>query len=403
MAENILLPEDIDSKEFTVSFRGYNTEEVDLFLHDIKASLSAGAAERDVLKRKVSAAELLAKDAQNHEEEYLRSIASDKEEAEMTLAAARSEGERIIREARNAAAGIMAEVRRRAGEMSGDCKREAESLLASAKAEAEGTVAAAEKDAEKALYSAKLEAENVVAAAKAERDAMLSATASECEAAKARAAAEAEKLVADARARRDAELHDVIELKNGAKQYADAVKEATDTACRELEAELQNSAARIAMLRRRAENRSEVSVPENIADAEKLASPSESAPIEPPVANDERDVKPAESDNGGYFSEEYHRVMKELFGAAENEPSGNDRFAAPAEDDDTYDYIGIASPAKESDSDIDFVNGVEATGDVVTSVYDGTDAADVFDGGDMVDGIYKPFDDDDINDILRGI
>lgn len=430
MGENILLPEDIDRKEFTVSFRGYNTEEVDRFLHEIKDALAAGDVEREVLRRKVSAAELLAKDAKNHEEEYLQSISADKEAAERTLADAKAEGERIIREARNAAAGIMAEVRRRAGEMSSECKKDTDALLASARAEAEGTVAKAKSEADKALYSAKIEAENIISTANTERRSIISDAEAKSGTMLAAAKAGAEDILNEARLRRDSELRDVIELRDSATEYAKTVKDACSAICRELEAELQNSASRITLVRRRAENREIASTPDALAHAEEHANPPSDADTAPAAKHAVSDntssfrresddaqsaPAPANADTGsfhdGYFSEEYKKVMTELFGSDGAHTENAD--AAPAhtvqaEDDDTYDFVGTAVDDDDTySSDSDFVDGIEATDDSVTSVFDGTvNTGTPSDGthtDQMVDSVYKSFDDDDINDILSGL
>lgn len=430
MEENILLPEDIDRKEFTVSFRGYNTEEVDRFLHEIRESLEAGAAARDVLKRKVAAAELLAKDAKNHEEEYLQSISADKEAAERTLAEARIEGERIIREARNAAAGIMAEVRRRAGEMSGECKKDTDALIASARAEAEGTVAKAKSDADRTLYSAKIEAENIVSAANAERRSIISEAEAKAESILAAAKTGAEDILTEAKSRREAELRNVINLRDSAAEYSRSVKDACSGICRELEAELHNSASRIALVRKRSENREVAAMPDALAHAEELANPPSgegsaaamqaSADGSARALNDNPAAPAAgDADSGashdGYFSEEYKKVMTELFGSDETpsvRPQASPAHAAkpaPVEDDDTYDFIGTAADDSTYPSDSDFVDGIETTDDSVTSVFDGTVDIGTFDiptdssDDQMVDSVYKSFDDDDISDILGGI
>ena len=87
----MIRPEDIQKQQFEVSLRGYKTREVDEFLDLIYSDLTELYEEIDSLKRKVAAAELLAKDAKNHEDDFIASMTEDKKKSEAALAAAKVE------------------------------------------------------------------------------------------------------------------------------------------------------------------------------------------------------------------------------------------------------------------------------------------------------------------------
>lgn len=411
----MILPEDIEKQQFEVSFRGYNTREVDEFLNRILADLEKLLAEQDNLKRKVAAAELIAKDAKDHEEEFIASIQSDKEMSEAVLAEAKAEGERIIREAKNAAAGIMAEVRRRASDISAEsrkasgdimesAKADAEEIRGNAKADAENIISAATKEAsriasetkataEKRLFSARTEADNILRAANTEASAVLD-----------EAKRNAEKVTNTAA--RSATLHE---------EYIKEVRSAAEKLCFEIDTELKNSASRIALLGRRI---SSVELPEK-AENEPETQPEEDVVVHssPAHAADDTATEHAhseESSEDGYFSNEYKQVMAELFGDDDGEQSHKNPVF---EDDDTYDYVEAMSEAdpvsvKNDDDSEDFYpqddsdDGFDS--DTVTSEYSGIPSAsnnsglrDIF-ADDDLDRVYKSPSKEDINDILNG-
>ena len=405
----MILPEDIEKQQFEVSFRGYNTREVDEFLNKILADIEELLAEQDNLKRKIAAAELIAKDAKDHEEEFIASMQGDKEMSEAALAAARSEGERIIREAKNAASGIMAEVRRRASDISAEsrkasndiiesAKADADELRSNAKAEAETLIAAATKEAsrianetksaaEKKLFSARTEADNILRAANTEADAIMD-----------EAKRNAEEVTGNAA--RSATLHE---------EYIKEVRSAAEKLCFEIDTELKNSAARIALLGRRI---SSVDLPE-MADEEDTAihsAPAHAAEETVPTAEDDQTE---ETSADGYFSHEYRQVMAELFG---EDSHGGVTHGSVIEDDDTYDYV---EPTKDDgfvpdydDEDEDLYDPEDSDGELdsntVTSEYSGFPSAsndsglrDIF-ADDEMDRVYKSPSKEDIEDILNG-
>lgn len=412
----MILPEEIENQQFEVSFRGYNTREVDEFLTRVHSDLGEMIKEQEVLKRKIAAAELIAKDAKDHEEEFIASLQNDRDEAQTILANAKTEGERIIREAKNAASGIMSEVRRRAGDITSESRkasadiieaaqREAENIKNSAKEEAANITASANATAENRLFAAQTESDNILAAASAESRIIME---------------EARKTAADLtkKATKSASLYET---------YINEIRASAEKLCFEIDAELKNSASRIALLGKRISASKSPEKPETdeidetgatdgtdiggeaddtmTAAATKTTSVEEvkgSAPAHAsaePVKSKPRKESAQNTDSGeGYFTEEYRLVMSELFG---------DESKETLEDDDTYDYLELANIIEASDNDSDNDAAEDLGDDTITSEYTGipvsgreNDAADVF-GDDALDRIYKSPSQEDINDILN--
>ena len=78
----MIRPEDIQKQQFETGLMGYKTREVDDFLNLVCTDLKELYQEIDSLKRKVAAAELIAKDAKNHEDDFIASMAEDKKKSE---------------------------------------------------------------------------------------------------------------------------------------------------------------------------------------------------------------------------------------------------------------------------------------------------------------------------------
>ena len=76
----MILPEEIDNQQFEVSFRGYNTREVDEFLNKIRLDIEEMAKEQEILRKKVAAAELIAKDAKTGKLKLSRKVLLPKPE-----------------------------------------------------------------------------------------------------------------------------------------------------------------------------------------------------------------------------------------------------------------------------------------------------------------------------------
>ena len=399
----MLLPEEIENQQFEVAFRGYNTREVDEFLNKIRLDISEMVREQETLRKKISAAELLAKDAKDHEEEFIASMKADKDAASEALVSARAEGERIIREAKNAAAGIMTEVRRRAAEISSESRKTAENIEKEARLAASEITASAKAEAEDKLFNARTEADNMVKAARAHADS----------------------IEAEARQNSAAVIEKAESSAALCEKYMNDLRASADALCRELDAELKNSAGRIALLGRRIASMNVASAPaiegvdspaasvsENPVDVSDISEKKRhigavnEASVEREPKHEtakaestdlpEKSADDAKSD-GGYFTEEYRQVMEELFG------KGAHAAPAPAsapEDDDTYDYLDKVSDfIKESE------NGGEDDLPKVTSEYTGIpsggadDANDAF-SSSSIERIYKTPNDDDISDIL---
>ncbi len=392
----MLHPEEIDNQQFEVSFRGYNTREVDEFLNKIRIDVEEMVKEQDALRRRIAAAELIAKEAKDHEEEFLASMRADKDLSQATLQSSKTEGERIIREAKNAAAGIMSEVRRRAGEISKEGKKASAEMADAAKKNAEAIVADAEKTASDKLFSANTEAENIVKAAMARARVME-------EEARQNSAAATEAAAAAAAA---------------CEEYINEIRSAADSICRELDIELKNSAARISLLGKRIAAM-DVSVPpalvtDSPAEAQPAAEPekimeevneetaSEADTTEIPRYTQPETPTEEPKTEGGYFTKEYRQVMEELFG------EGTDSPESTGEDDDTYDYLDKVSESKS----VQKIKAVLIEDEEITDSNEVTDEYTGLSGGaeeefhdafttDEIDRIFKSPSAEDIDDIMN--
>lgn len=379
----MLHPEEIDNQQFEVSFRGYNTREVDEFLNKISMDLEEMIKEQDSLRRKIAATELIAKEARDHEEEFIASMKADMDLSQANLQTAKAEGERIIREAKNAASGIMTEVRRRAVEISNDSKRASEELTMEAKNAAEAILADAEKRSKDKLFAANTEAENIVKAA----------------------IAHAAAIEEEARRNSTAAAAAAVTTASACEEYIKEIRTAADSICRELDIELKNSAARISLLGKRIAAM-DVSIPpvlnEDEPIAEELLCEEPEADEEPFVEEQSESLSSVTTEEGGYFTKEYRQVMEELFGEDEGSVGG------ALEDDDTYDYlekparakaVGRIAEALEEEEDIIDSNEV-------TDEYEGVAASQVDELGDLyntdeIDRIFKSPSAEDIDDIMN--
>ena len=92
----MITPKDIEKQQFEVAFRGYSSREVDEFLNRVAGELAEMIATEELLRKKVAAAELIAKDAKDHEEEFVASMEADRAEATSILESARAEGEKKL-------------------------------------------------------------------------------------------------------------------------------------------------------------------------------------------------------------------------------------------------------------------------------------------------------------------
>ena len=399
----MLHPQDIENQQFEVSFRGYNTREVDEFLNKLRMEIEELIAEQDTLRRKIAATELIAKEAKDHEEDFMAAMKADKELSQQTLQSSKTEGERIIREAKNAASGIMTEVRRRAGEISKESKRISAELTEEAKRNAEAIIADAEKTAGDKLFSANTEADNIVKVA----------------------VARARVIEGEARQNSAAATEAAVKAASACEQYINEIRTAADSICRELDIELKNSAARISLLGRRIAAM-DVSVPPALEVETPAAEPAhEEAPAIPAdpdayadEADDEDTYTPAAAESaaeedsfieisdgipvggeGGYFTKEYRQVMDELFGAG----------SVAEDDDDTYDYLDKVSESRTVKKiKAVLIEDEELTdSNEVTSEYKGfsggrsmEDTLDDF-TSEALNRIYKSPSAEDINDIMN--
>lgn len=447
----MLLPEEIANLSFEIAFRGYSIKEVGEFLDKLKNDVQEMLKDQEALKRKVAAAELLAKDAEDQKDEFMASMQADRDAAAEALESAKAEGERIIREAKNAATGIMTEVRRRAGEISAetrrasavtvdDAKRKAAEILAAAEREAERIAGDAADAAAKLTAEAESEAARITDAAKSAAEHKLYAARTEAENTVNAANAEARAIVAEARQKNDAAAERAVKAVALCTEYITEIRATADSVCRELDIELKNAAARISILGGRiskmevqppvigadraeddgadGDDGSRVSdrteTPAQVYEEDHDASADEAAesyaePAQPAgPAQPGTEVPPSDS---GYFTEEYRQVMEELFGSDVDLSSGG-----MPEDDDTYDYLdkmsvahaAVSAVSGDEDGEDDEDAAAAADDGTVTSEYTGIpgdsedeDLLDVF-SSSTVDKVYKAPTDDDINNILNG-
>ncbi len=395
----MLKPTDIEEQRFEISFRGYNTNEVDQFMHRMQEEYTEIYKEFDSFSRKIAAADIKVQEADDRSDEFVASMKADREAADAYAAEKREEGERIIREAKNAASGIMAEVKRRAADAAKAAEAKAAAVMQGAKTESERLVAEANAEANKIIREAQAKAAQVERGVieKAQADAKT-------------IRAEAQKSVKDAETRAaDADA------------YAEKVYATAEKSVREIERELRGAASTIALLARKpddlpkgytspVEEPVEETVEETVEpEAEEELLPEVEAPaVEAPAAVEEKAEEPAEEDDdtyadapvggsiakGGYFTEEYRQAMAELFGTDDGEiPAMGD------DDDDTYSFYDKSVLEElQADADEDSDDG-EGDGQV-TSEYVRTAAEEETLSSANLDSIFKAPSDDDLREIF---
>ncbi|CAM3346082.1 DivIVA domain-containing protein [Hydrogenibacillus schlegelii] len=94
-----LTPLDIHNKEFSISFRGYNIDEVNDFLNEIIKDYDELLRTNEALKKRVAELEERLRHFENLEETLSKSIIVAQEAAEELKANARKEAELILKEA----------------------------------------------------------------------------------------------------------------------------------------------------------------------------------------------------------------------------------------------------------------------------------------------------------------
>ncbi len=450
----MILPEEIENQQFEVSFRGYNTREVDEFLSRVHADLEEMIKEQEHSKRKIAAAELIAKDAKDHEEEFLASMENDRNMANSVLENAKTEGEKIIREAKNAASGIMAEVKRRAGDISSESRRTSADIVDCANRDAEETRAAAEKDAADLLEKASAEADairaeadkyanniraaaeskaaDIIAEANESAEKKLFSARTEADNISAAANTESAAIIDNAKKAADQIVDDAKNTSAVFEEYITEIRTYAEKLCFELDAELRNSASRITLLGKRISATEIPDRPEESLITEEIAEEAPAVseeiveeapdpdfyPVEeetpayyeepapahataPKEPSDEIILPESKDSAEGYFSAEYKLAMAELFG--EDMSDSKIPTSYIDEDDDTYDYL--ESTVSDSDDGED-TEDADFDG-TVTSEYSGLSTAgkeipfsDMIDS-DVIDQIYKAPSQDEINDIFN--
>lgn len=112
MSKYILTPLDIEKKEFSVGFRGYNTAEVRAFLELVAAELESCMKENKTLREKLATIETEHKQLKELEEQIQKTLLLAQSAAEETKQNARQEATLLLREAEMERARITSEIER---------------------------------------------------------------------------------------------------------------------------------------------------------------------------------------------------------------------------------------------------------------------------------------------------
>jgi DivIVA domain-containing protein len=188
-----LTPEDIEKKRFHDAWRGYNHEEVDVFLDEVSSSFTALTQQGDQAAQRIRDLESQLEAAQRSQGERERALSDlrrqlddanhELQNANQGLSEVRgTEGllKRTLLAAQRAADEAVAEAEREAAETVAAARRQAEEAVTQARQEAETARAGARREAETARSAARREADQAVA------DARRQAAAIRAEAAKRR-------------------------------------------------------------------------------------------------------------------------------------------------------------------------------------------------------------------------
>lgn len=109
-----LTPEDIHGKRFHDAFRGYNHEEVDVFLDEVAASFQAAFAEAEESRTRLQQIEGQLEDVKGTEGMLKRTLLAAQRAADEAIAEAKAEAGRMVAAAQDEAAETLAEARRQA-------------------------------------------------------------------------------------------------------------------------------------------------------------------------------------------------------------------------------------------------------------------------------------------------
>ncbi len=131
-----LTPEDVRTKEFRNSFRGYNEEEVDAFLDEVEAELARLLSENSELAERATSAPAAAPapaamPPMGETEEMLRrTLLIAQRTADETIAEAKSEADKMVADARMHAQQMVSQAQQQANSQIGDLENRRRSLEA---------------------------------------------------------------------------------------------------------------------------------------------------------------------------------------------------------------------------------------------------------------------------------
>jgi len=112
MSRNILTPLEIEKKEFSVGFRGYNPAEVRAFLELVAVELETCMKENKTLREKLATIETEHKQLKELEKQIHKTLLLAQSAAEETKQNARQEAALLLREAEMERARIVTEIER---------------------------------------------------------------------------------------------------------------------------------------------------------------------------------------------------------------------------------------------------------------------------------------------------
>jgi DivIVA domain-containing protein len=132
-----LTPEDVRTKEFRNSFRGYNEEEVDAFLDEVEAELTRLLSENSELAGRATTAPAAAAAAPaamppmgETEEMLRRTLLIAQRTADETIAEAKAEADKMVADARMHAQQMVSQAQQQANAQIGDLENRRRSLEA---------------------------------------------------------------------------------------------------------------------------------------------------------------------------------------------------------------------------------------------------------------------------------
>ena len=125
-----LTPEDVRSRRFKTSFRGYDETEVDTFLDEVEVELTRLLGEADTLRQRLEAVQSAPPQPVHSEAEEMlrRTLLLAQRTADETVASAQADAERVTAEARALAAATLQQAEQQAAAAIGDLERRRQAL-----------------------------------------------------------------------------------------------------------------------------------------------------------------------------------------------------------------------------------------------------------------------------------